>query len=236
MKTRNILVTSTLVAALATGAHAQQTDAQQSARQQQVQALRQATPGRLIVPITATLTTPSISTTATQAITSSMAQAAGSFAIQRFAQTTTGEVAAFGMLTLNLTDPTSGAPRMIITEASMRVARGAEESSSSSSSSARPAAGTSAVMLSTASRATSTSSAQTSSTQGCEMLSLTLRPVQFDVLGMAVRLDQVNVDFISRTTTGQLRSLLCGATSVMDSRVGAAERTNRLNTLLDAVG
>jgi hypothetical protein len=84
-------------------------------------------------------------------------------------------------------------------------------------------------MLGTETRAAATSA------QGCETLSLALSPVQLEVAGMAVRLDQVNVDFISRTT-GQLRTLLCGTNSVVDRGVGALERMNRLNALLDVVG
>jgi hypothetical protein len=52
---------------------------------------------------------------------------------------------------------------------------------------------------------------------------------------MAVQLDQVNVDFIPRTT-GQLTTVLCGATNVIDRDIAPAERMRILNTLLDAVG
>jgi hypothetical protein len=227
MTRRSIVITSTLVGVLATGAHAQRADAPRNTPQQQAQGLRQASHGRLIVPISATLTTP---TTSTEPTASSMAQVTGSFSIQRFAQTTAGEVAAVGMLTLNLVDPSSGSARAIVTEVAMRAVQSVDESSSLTSSSTRSTTGTSAVVLGAESRAR-----PTASTQGCETLSLTLRPVQLDLLGMAVRLDQVNVDFISRTT-GQLRSLLCGTTSVMDRGVGPAERMNRLNALLDVVG
>ena len=225
MNMRNIVITSTLVAVFAAGVHAQ-TSAVQRSTPQQPQVLRQATPGRLIVPITGTLTTLGTQTTSTGSAASS-AQASGSFSIQRFAQTTAGEVAAFGVLTLNVTDPTTGALRMIVTDAAMRVLQSDNPSNSLAQSSTRSTAGTSAVMLSTASRAT-----QTTSTQGCETLSLALAPVQIDVVGMVARLDQVNVDFISRTT-GQLRTVLCGTTN---RGVGSAERMNMLNSLLDTVG
>jgi hypothetical protein len=52
---------------------------------------------------------------------------------------------------------------------------------------------------------------------------------------MAVQLDQANINFIPRTT-GRLETLLCGATSAIDSGATAAERMKVLNTLLDAVG
>jgi hypothetical protein len=66
-------------------------------------------------------------------------------------------------------------------------------------------------------------------------LSLTLGPVDLDLLGMDVRLDQANVDFVSRTT-GRFGVVLCGAASVIDRGVSAMERMRVLNTLLDAVG
>lgn len=224
MITRSIALSSTLVGLLATGAHAQVANAQRSTQPQQLQVLRQATPGRLIVPVTGTLLT-STTTTSSSSAASSLNQVIGSFAIQRFAQTTTGDVAAFGMLTLNLADST-GAARAIVTDAAMTVVQSVDSSSALTSSRTSPTTGTSAVLLSADSRST-----QITSAPGCETMSLTLRPVQLDILGMAVQLDQVNVDVISRTT-GQLRNLLCttsGGTS-------AAERMNMLNTLLDVVG
>jgi len=66
-------------------------------------------------------------------------------------------------------------------------------------------------------------------------MSLTLRPVQLTVLGMAVQLDQVSIDVISRTT-GQLRNLLCGTTGTSSGGISAADRMNMLNALLDVVG
>jgi hypothetical protein len=68
-------------------------------------------------------------------------------------------------------------------------------------------------------------------TQACQTLSLALRPVQLEIAGMGVRLDQVNIDFVSRTS-GQLRNLLCGPTRV----VTPAERANQLNALLNVIG
>jgi hypothetical protein len=228
MSTRCIVITSTLVGALATGANAQITNAQRSAQTQQLQALRQATSGRLIVPVTGALATSATTTTSADSAASSLNQVIGSFAIQRFAQTTTGDVAAFGMLTLNLTDA-SGAARAIVTEAAMPMAQSPNGSSALTPSRTTPTTAASAVVLSSDSRST-----QTPSAQGCETLSLVLRPVQLDVLGMAIQIDQVNVNVISRTT-GQLRNLLCGSTSATGG-ISAADRMNMLNALLDVVG
>jgi hypothetical protein len=134
------------------------------------------------------------------------------------------------MLTLNLTDPTSGLPRTIVTESAIRVAQPGDASNSITATGARQTLGTSSLMLSTDSRTT----IQPATAQGCETMSLGLRPVQVDLGGMTVRLDQTNIDFVSRNT-GQLRSLLCGTTNVTGAGT-AAERMNRLNALLDVVG
>jgi hypothetical protein len=58
--------------------------------------------------------------------------------------------------------------------------------------------------------------------------------VQLDLLGLPVQLDETSIDFIPRTT-GQLRTVLCGGTSVNNAGVGAAERMRILNSVLDAV-
>jgi hypothetical protein len=76
------------------------------------------------------------------------------------------------------------------------------------------------------------------STQPCETLRLLLGPLALDLLGIAVQLDQVNVDFtVVPGTNGQrLGALLCRVTGVMDNRDGPAERVNMLNALLNTVG
>jgi hypothetical protein len=66
-------------------------------------------------------------------------------------------------------------------------------------------------------------------------LSLTLGPVQLDLLGMTVQLDQMNVDFIARSS-GQLDTVLCGAISAIGNTTGPAQCMNILNMLLNTVG
>lgn len=75
------------------------------------------------------------------------------------------------------------------------------------------------------------------SAQACETLSLTLEPIKVDLLGLAIQLDQVNVDFtVVPGTSARLGVLLCGATGLMNSGVNPAERTNILNSLLETIG
>jgi len=117
------------------------------------------------------------------------------------------------MVTLSLTDPASGAVRTIVTQVAMPVVQSGDEPNAPAPSPVTP----------------------TESAQSCEALSLALGPVDLDLLGMAVRLDQANVDVISRST-GRLGIVLCGATGVIDRGVTPAERIRVLNTLLDVVG
>ena len=123
-------------------------------------------------------------------------------------------MAAVGILTLSLTDPASNAARTIVTQVAMPVSRAGGEAAPPAEPAAPPA---------------------NAQAQACEALSLTLGAVDLEILGMTVRLDQVNLDLVPRSSA-RLGMLLCGATSVIDNGAGPAEQMNILNTLLDAVG
>ena len=172
MNTKSIVVTSTLMCVLATGAHAQRADVQRSTQQQQAQVLRRATPGGLIIPITGSLATTTSPTTPTEPTTASSAeslttstptttdsdvdlteQVTGSFSIRRFAQTTTGQVAAVGIMIVSLMDPSSGAGRTIVTEVAIPVVPSGDESISRTSSLATTTAARPVMTLSADSRA-----------------------------------------------------------------------------------
>ena len=269
-----IALASVIACALATVLLAQGTQAPRTNPQPQSQPLRQMTSGRLIIPITGALETPTdptipaepppISmepptaplappttpaeppTTPAEPPTTTMGrltaltpttpggdaalarQVTGSFSIQRFAQTTDGAVAAVGTLTVSFADPASGMARTIVTQVAMPVARSSDVPTSS-------AAGIEPKPISAT---TQTSLSASASTQPCETLSLLLGPLALDLLGVAVQLDQVNVDFtVVPGTNGQrLGVLLCRVTDVMDSGVGPAERVSMLNALLNTVG
>jgi hypothetical protein len=138
-------------------------------------------------------------------------------------------VAAVGIMIVSFTDPSSGAARTIVTEAAIPVVGSADQSNSVASRLTTPTTTRSMMTLSADPRATTTAS-----TQRCGTLNLALAPVQLDLLGLPVQLDETNIDFIPRTT-GQLRTVLCGGTNVTNGGVGAAERIRILNSVLDAV-
>ncbi len=185
-------------------------------------------------PSTDTPTEPTTPTTPTAPVDNgAVTDVIGSFSIQRFARTTDGGVAAVGTLTVTLTDPASGMARTIVTQVAMPVTRPGGATTSSS-----PGDGTlpSDTTLAAASRVTSQATVATSA-QACETLSLTLAGIQLDLLGIAIQLDQVNVDFtVAPGTSARLSGVLCGVTGVIDGGASPAERTNSLNSLLETIG
>jgi hypothetical protein len=139
-------------------------------------------------------------------------------------------VAAVGILTLSVTDPVSTTARTIITQAAMPVALSGDEVTSPAPGPVEPQRSTATSSLNANSRV-----AREASAQGCETLSLVLGPVDLDLLGMTVQLNQMNVDFISRSS-GRQGIVMCGATGVINGGVSPVEQMKILNMLLDAVG
>jgi len=191
-----------------TAALAQGTQAPRNNQQRQTESQRQPTPGRLIVPVTATLGTAATPTTPTaeDAASTPTPTVTGLFSIQRFARTTEEAVAAVGTLTLSFADPTSSAQRTIVTQVAMPLAR-------SGDTTPPPTAG------------------------ACETLSLVLGPLDLNLLTVDVHLEQANVDLTVVEGAGeQLGNLLCDATRLIDRAAAPAELVKTLNTLLDTIG
>jgi hypothetical protein len=219
--------------------------------QQQTEGARLLVPGRLIVPITGTIetaTTPAVpseppttppSTPGTPAAPIGVGVSAllaipaadaalppevtGSFSIRRFARTTNDTIAAVGTLTLSFTDPSSSAARTVVTQVAIPVAKSGD---------AAPTGGPDTQPIGSASQATATAE-----TQVCETLSLVLGPLQLDLLGNAVQLNQANVDFlVVPGVNRRLGNVLCDVNGLMERSAGPAEVVRMLNTLLDTVG
>jgi hypothetical protein len=184
---------------------------------------RQFTPGRLVVPVTGTLG----STAASAADAPEQGGAAavnGSFAIQRFARTTEGAVAAVGTLTLTITDETTSATRTIVTQAAMPLNRSTDTEAPEPS---EPSAGNGAT----------TSSATAPTTRSCETLRLVLGPIDIAPLGVDVQIERAIVDVTTLPGAGErLGALLCDVTSQITGAARPAELVNTLNALLDMLG
>lgn len=203
-----------------TGAFAQETQAPSRNNQQQRQAEGQRRPtGRLVVPITGTLGT-AAPATPTAAVAADIAPAVtGSFAIQRFARTTDGGVAAVGTLTLSFTDPASNNARTVITPGVMPLDRG--DDTGTPAEQPQPAG-------------VSPQASQPAIEHGCETMSLRLGGVDLDLPGRAIHLDDANVDLVPSAGEGQGTSL-CGVAGLMDG-ARPAELVKALNSLLDTMG
>jgi hypothetical protein len=191
-----------------TAALAQGTQAPRNNQQRQTESQRQPAPGRLIVPVSATLGTATTPTTPTaeDAASTPTSTVTGSFSIQRFARTTEEAVAAVGTLTLSFEDPTSNAPRTIVTQVAMPLARSSDTTAPATSA-------------------------------ACETLSLVLGPLDVNLLAVDVHLEEVNVDLTVVQGAGErLGNLLCDATRLIDRAAAPAELVKTLNTLLDTIG
>lgn len=176
---------------------------------------RQPTSGRLIVPITGSVGTAAMDTSATP--TEQEGDAAptveGSFSIQRFARTTDGGVAAVGTLTLRSSGEATTAARAIIAPGAMPLALGGN----------------------TASPDDERQGPLPAIAQGCETLSLVLDGVNLELPERVIQLDRVNVDFV-RGVGERHAALLCEIAGVIGAADRQPELVNMLNTLLDTLG
>jgi hypothetical protein len=193
-----------------TAALAQGTQGAQGTSRAETQGQRQATPGRLIVPVTATRGT-ATETTAAAPLT-------GTLAVQRFARTDTG-VAAVGTLTLSVTDPATNAARTIVTQVAMPLAR----QGSSTAATDTPVGQAPSIVAASATT--------------CGTLNLALGPVDVEVLGLTLQVQRVAVDVSAAQGAGdQLGNLLCQIAGLLDNETAPAPLVTALNRLLDLLG
>jgi len=67
----------------------------------------------------------------------------------------------------------------------------------------------------------------------CQILDLTLGPLDLDLLGLVVHLDQVHLNITAQSGPGNLLgNLLCGIAGLLDQNVPASQLANLLNQLL----
>jgi hypothetical protein len=210
----NVGLAIAVACAPATAALAQGTQTSGPNQQRQTAGQRQATPGRLTVPVTGTF-----GSTDAPAADSAATAVTGTFAIQRFARTAENTVAAVGTLTLTFTDTSTSATRTIITQAAMPLARSTDAPASAPAAD-RPA-----------------TSALSPTTTACETLRLVLDSIAIAPLGVSLQIERVNVDLTATPGVGErLPALLCEVASQLEGTTAPAEVVNTLNTLLDMLG
>ena len=210
----NVGLALAVACAPATAALAQGRPTTSTTQQRQTAGQRQATPGRLTVPVTGTFG--SIDAPAADAAANAVT---GTFAIQRFARTAENAVAAVGTLTLTSTDPSTSATRTIITQAAMPLARSTDPPALASTAD-RPA-----------------TSALSPTTMACETLRLVLDSIVIAPLGVSLQIERVNADVTATPGVGdRLPALLCEVASQLEGPTAPADVVNTLNTLLDMLG
>lgn len=71
----------------------------------------------------------------------------------------------------------------------------------------------------------------------CQILDLTLGPLDLDLLGLQVHLDTVHLNITAQSGPGNLLgNLLCGVAHLLDSNAPASTLANLLNRLLGLLG
>jgi len=71
----------------------------------------------------------------------------------------------------------------------------------------------------------------------CEILDLTLGPLDLDLLGLVVHLDQVHLNITAESGPGNLLgNLLCGVAGLLDQGVPTNQLANLLNQILALLG
>jgi hypothetical protein len=71
----------------------------------------------------------------------------------------------------------------------------------------------------------------------CEILSLVLGPIDLDLLGLIVHVDQIVIDIDAQPGAGNLLgNLLCGVAGLLDGGGPLAQIVARLNQILGALG
>jgi hypothetical protein len=154
----------------------------------------------ITVPVTGTAT----------ALDGSTQALAGTFAIQRFAQSQ-GQIVAVGTLVATLTSDTPGTARTVVTQLMMPLADNATASAASASDVAPLAV--------------------------CDILHLVLGPLDLDLLGLVVHLDTVVLDITAVSGPGNLLgNLLCAILGLLDGPGTAASAVPLLNQLLGILG
>lgn len=191
-------------------AFAQGAPGTQGGNRAETQSQRQATPGRLVVPVAVDV--------GAEADGSAAAQVSGTFSVQRFARTEAG-VAAVGTLTVSLSDAEPSARRTIVTQIAVPIARPGADAANAD----RPVGEAQAVVATTPSEA-------------CTTLNLALAAVDVEVLGRTVHLERTAVDVTAVAGSNQLGTLLCQITALLDSDTAPAQLVTALNRLLDMLG
>jgi hypothetical protein len=184
------------------------------AQQREISDRGQSSKGTLSVPVSGT-----VRLDANPAASSALT---GTFAIQKFVRNGDG-VDAVGTLTASFTDPATNAVRTIVTQASLPVDRQA-------SGGAAPAAEADADDVPVRGPAVAAQPA-------CDILHLVLGPLDLNLLGLRIQLNQVVLDITAVPGAGNLLgNLLCAIVGILDPPGPLGQLIALLNGLLALLG
>jgi hypothetical protein len=144
----------------------------------------------------------------------------GTVAIQRFVRTSTG-IGAVGTLTASFVDPTTATARTIVTQVVVPVTLQPDQAQAASDELDAPDHGPSA----------------TAQQAACSILHLVLGPLDLNLLGLRVQLNQVVLDITAVPGAGNLLgNLLCAITGLLDNTGQLSQLLSLLNQLLALLG
>ena len=174
---------------------------------------------RLVVPVNGA---------ATDAVTkAAVGNVAGSYAISEF-KIVEGKLVAVGTLTATVTDATGKVVRTFVAATSVPVNNGGSRVAKK------------AVELAPVGGSCDTdASAEVSTAQlgSCDILSLVLGPLDLNLLGLQINLNQVVRDITAQTGAGNLLgNLLCAITGLLDAGSLGQQVVNLLNQLIAILG
>jgi hypothetical protein len=180
--------------------------------------------GRTTTPTTPGSSTPDESTPSSNEAAAASPEATGTFSIQRFARTTEDAVAAVGTLTLSFEEGDGGA-RTIVTQIAMPLERAGDTTTPGDE-------GESPVGNGTRPERTGAQAAEP-----CQTVSFVLGPVSFQVVGLSVQLEEVNLDLTTvQGVSEQVGTLLCNVSGSAQGAARSNEVITTLNKLLDLIG
>jgi hypothetical protein len=201
-----LALAASLAATPVTAAVAQTTQPSQRGQQAQQQQ-RRPTPGNITVPVSGLV--------GAESSTVQNAPLTGTLTIQHFARSDQG-LAAVGILTANITDPTTETARTIVAQVALPVAAGTGPGEEV------PDNGPAVI-------------AQTE--ESCSALHLVLGPLDLNLLGVRVQLNEVVLDITGVPGAGNLLgNLLCTITGLLDNPSQLGRLLSALNELLDVLG
>ena len=154
---------------------------------------------------------------------------AGNYAISRF-EIQDGKLVAIGTVTGTVTNATGGVVRTFVAQATVPVTSGGSRV-------AKGATGGASQVASCDGGSDVAADASVAQAGACNILNLVLGPLDLNILGLQINLNQVVLDITGQTGAGNLLgNLLCAITGLLDAGSLGQQIVNLLNQLIGVLG